>query len=448
MARTRQTSPNRSTSRTSASATPASVLGPRLIVIVSTLALTCIGLVMVFSASSVNSIVETGDAFSDAGKQIIFMIIGAGMCVFVARALPYRWLRGPITWGAFIISVLLLLLTAGMGIEGLGAQRWLVIGGFNMQPSEFAKIGILLFAAVTACDYSEGRISLGRAAAYFALLHVIIIGLILVLQSDMGTTFICIVGILAIAWFSEFPLRFFALYGAAVAAVGALALTVGYRSDRLSAFLDPWSDYYGTGYQLIHSFYAFSQGGIFGTGLGNSAEKYQYLPEAHTDFIFSIIGEELGFVGAAVVILLFVALLYGGLRMAQEAPDTFGTVVCGSFSVIIAFQAFLNIGMSLGVLPITGKPLPFISAGGSSLIASLVMVGIMLMVSHASDESPVYRQRREDLQVIRTRPQASTRSRSSSAMGRAQAGASRTRGASRSRTQRTQSQSRTRQARR
>jgi cell division protein FtsW len=190
------------------------------------------------------------------------------------------------------------------------------------------------------------------------------------------------------------------VYTVAFAVPAALGLTQGYRLERLLSFTHPWDDYYGSGYQIIHSMYAFAQGGLFGTGLGNSAEKYLYLPEASTDFIFAVIGEEMGLVGSLLVLGLFVALLLGGLRMAQAAPDRFGGVLCGAFAIIIVFQAFLNMGCVIGVLPITGKPLPFVSAGGSSLIASLIMVGIMLSVSFASGEPRVYRERREEIHPV------------------------------------------------
>ena len=180
----------------------------------------------------------------------------------------------------------------------------------------------------------------------------------------------------------------------------------GYRSDRM-LFLDPWDDGeggYGNGWQLIHSFYAFADGGLFGVGIGNSREKYLWLPEAETDFIFAIIGEELGLVGALAVVALFMLLLWAGMRIARSAPDNFGAMVAGSCTIMIVFQAFLNIGCVIGLLPTTGKPLPFISSGGSSLIATLIMVGLVLSVSQAAGAPSVYDRRRDDLRVVRAAP--------------------------------------------
>ena len=380
--------------------TPATVMWPRIAVITSTILLVIIGLVMVYSASSISNIAEETAAYSDALKQLGFAAVGLMLCVALARLVPYHVWQGPLTWVVLGASVFLLALTAAIGTEELGAQRWVNIGPISLQPSEFAKIGVLLTVAKLMGDYQNGAISGKRFLTCFGIVNLLVAVLIYLAQSDLGTTMICIVGMMAILWLSEIQLRNIGVYLAVVGAFAALGLSKGYRAERLLSFMHPWDDYYGTGYQIVHSMYAFAQGGIFGAGVGNSAEKYLYLPEASTDFIFAVIGEELGLVGALFVIGLFIVFLVGGLRMAQEAPDGFGTVLCGSFTIIIVFQAFLNMGCVIGLMPITGKPLPFVSAGGSSLIASLMMVGIMLSVSYASGESPVYQRRRESIRPL------------------------------------------------
>ena len=381
--------------------TPASVMWPRIAVVMSVFLLVTIGLVMVYSASAVVNIDAEVEAHADALKQLLYAGVGVGFCALIAFVVPYRAWRGWLTWAVLAFSVLLLVLTAAIGTVGLGAQRWLTLGGISLQPSEIAKIGVILAVAKLVADYREGSMDSRTFLIAFGIMNLLIVALILVAQSDLGTTVICFVGMITILWLAEVPKRFIGIYSAVIGALGALALTTGYRFERLMSFTHPWDDYYGSGYQVIHSMYAFAQGGIFGTGLGNSAEKYLYLPEASTDFIFSIIGEEMGLIGALFVVGLFLAFLLGGLRMAQEAPDSFGMVLCGACSVIIVFQAFLNIGCVIGVMPITGKPLPFVSEGGSSLIASLVMVGIMLSVSRASGESPVYDERRARIRPVR-----------------------------------------------
>ena len=183
-----------------------------------------------------------------------------------------------------------------------------------------------------------------------------------------------------------------------------IAATVisSYRGDRF-LYLNPWNDGQngqGRGYQIIHSYYAFSEGGIFGAGLGNSHEKYLYLPESETDFIFAIIGEELGLVGASFVIIVFLALLWAGMRIARAAADDYGAMIAGALTIMLVFQAFLNIGCTIGVFPTTGKPLPFISSGGSSLIASFMMVGIIMSVSEDVAGKSIYDRRRDNLRVV------------------------------------------------
>lgn len=386
--------------RTNETTTPAAVEWPRIIVALSTFLLVVIGIVMVFSASSIVNIDAGQDPFADASKQLVLAIVGAACCIGIARFLPYGLWRGNLAQVVAVISFALLALTALIGTDALGAQRWLTLGPVNLQPSELAKVGILIAVMALLADYQDGNMDGRRFRWWFIAVNVLIVLLVFLAQSDLGTTAICFVGIIAILWLAEVPGRFIAVYATAIGVFGAIGLSTGYRLQRLLSFTDPWADYYGSGYQIIHSMYAFAQGGVFGVGLGNSAEKYLYLPEASTDFIFSIIGEELGLIGALLVIGLFIAFLVGGLLMAREAPDRFGAVLCGSFAIIIVFQAFLNMGCAMGVMPITGKPLPFISAGGSSLITSLLMVGIMLSVSYASGESPVYRRRRERIHAM------------------------------------------------
>lgn len=382
---------------------PAKVMWPRFLVIFSVTCLSLIGLVMVYSASSIEAIGEGGNPFSAALRQIVVTFIGAVLCALLARKLPYQIWLGRLTWVFWGVSIFLLLLTALIGVVGLGAQRWLSLGGFNLQPSEFAKIAFLLMSATILFQHFDKGLGWGVTIGRMLLLVITPLGFLFVTQSDLGTTLICIVGILSILWIAEIPLPVFIAIIIACIVFAIAASMVGYRSDRWSYLFDPWSDYYGSGYQLIHSFYAFAQGGLFGRGLGNSAEKYQYLPEAETDFIFAIIGEELGLIGALIVIVLFLLLLVGGLRMAQAAPDGFGTMICASFTIILVFQAFLNIGCVIGLIPTTGKPLPFISSGGSSLLASFIMVGIMLSVSYGSYDEARYRRRREDLRYVTAR---------------------------------------------
>lgn len=382
-------------------------MGPRLILLLTVLALLLIGFVMIYSASSVSAIVDQESPISYLLDQVKFAAIGIVCAVVLWKFIPYTLWTGPFLWVIWGVAIVLLVLTSAIGSEGLGAQRWLVLGPVSLQPSEFAKIAFILMAARILYDFRAGSLSVRALFVQVGLLLLVPVLFLYETQSDLGTMIIIVVGIVAVMWIGEVPLRVILIVLAAgvVFAVLSTVLT-GYRSDRL-LFLNPWNDGaggYDKGYQLIHSFYAFSEGGIFGVGLGNSREKFLYLPEAETDFIFAIIGEELGLVGACVIIALFILLLYAGMRIARSATDDFGAMVAGSCTVMIVFQAFLNIGCVIGVLPTTGKPLPFISSGGSSLIATFIMVGLILSVSQGAAAPSVYERRRADLRVVRAEP--------------------------------------------
>ena len=257
-----------------------------------------------------------------------------------------------------------------------GIQRWIVIGPLSLQPSEFAKIAIVLMAANLMDDLNEGdefNSVMIRAALYVVAPTLFL----LFTQSDLGTTIIIFVGVYAVLWFGGAPGKLMlAIAGVAVLAVIAIVLFgSGYRQDRFVVY-NPWNDGEGgrgNGYQTIHSFYAFAEGGLFGVGLGNSSEKYDYLPEAETDFVFSIIGEEFGMLGALVVIALFCCILFAGMRIASAAATPNERIVAGSVTIMLVFQAFLNMGCVIGLMP-PRVTLPFVSAGGgSSLIASLAV---------------------------------------------------------------------------
>jgi cell division protein FtsW len=381
----------------------AEIQGPRIVLLLSTLALTLIGFVMIYSASTVSALVEDSSAASYLFDQIKFAVLGFIVAAVIVRFFPYDTWTGVVLWGYWGICLLMLLLTAVVGTSALGAQRWLVLGPISLQPSEFAKIAIVIMLAKLLADRRSGALGETQFLKMCVLVVVLPTGLILLTQSDLGTTLIIGVGLVAVLFLGEVDMRGI-LVVIGVCFLLALFSTVfsSYRSNRW-LFINPWNDGNngnGLGYQLVHSYYAFSEGGIFGSGLGNSREKYLYLPESETDFIFSIIGEELGMVGALLVVALFLAFLWAGLRIARYAADSFGTMVAGSLAAMIVAQAFLNIGCVIGILPTTGKPLPFISSGGSSLIATFMMVALILSVSNESSSS-VYQHRRDNLRVVR-----------------------------------------------
>ena len=378
-------------------------MAPRVMVALSTLALVVLGLVMVYSSSSITAFVEQGDSTGEAIKQCLFVIIGIVFAVGAILFGKHDFLRGTgalIFWG---VCMALLVLTALLGTVGLGAKRWLIVGPVSIQVSEFAKIAFVLLAARIAEEYRNGAIDMYEALKQAAIFIIIPLGFLFVTQSDLGTTLICCVGLFMVLVLSGLPSRIIV----GILAVGAVLVLVAillssYRSDCLFNFLDPWSDEQGTGYQLIHSFKALAAGGFFGVGIGNSYEKLQYLPEAETDFIFAIIGEELGLSGALLVICAFLVFLRGGFLIASQSKSMFSGFVAAGLTTMIVFQAFLNIACVVGLFPTTGKPLPFISSGGSSMISSLLLVGIILAISFDSHNEDEYRQRREQLHVVST----------------------------------------------
>lgn len=389
-------------------------MGPRILLLLSALALLLLGFVMVYSASSIVALSEGESTESYFIKQVAYAVVGIVGCLIIWKFIPVRWWQGPFIWVVWGLGVVLLIATALVGDAAFGAQRWV----FGLQPSEFTKIVFLIMAAKLLNEYRIGQLTFGNMVAQAFIFIALPIGLfLLVLQSDLGTTMICLVGIFIVMWLGEVPLKVMAVIALAGVALVLLASTVGYRQDRF-AFIDPWNDGkegLGSGYQLIHSFYAFAEGGLFGVGLGNSREKFLYLPMSETDFIYAIIGEELGLIGAFSVVILFLVFLYAGMRIARSSPDNFSSMVAGGLTAMLVFQAFLNIGCVVGLLPTTGKPLPFISSGGSSLIASLFMLGVILSVSQASGGPSIYEQRRDDLRILRPRDSGGTSfSRSSS----------------------------------
>lgn len=372
------------------------------------------GCVMIYSASAPSAVAEGSHPAVYLLDQLKFALIGIVAAVG-AWCIPYRVWLGRAAYGIWVLGLALVILTmvSGTGGDTWGAQRWLVLGPISLQSSEFMKIAIAIVAAKIMSEYHSGILEFKEAIRNAFVLVGVPMLLILETQSDLGTTMIIFAAAIVVMWLGEVPTPI--VVGVIVAAVGLAVLATVFSSYRSSRFLylDPWNDGkggYGAGYQIIHSYYAFSQGGLFGVGIGNSTEKYLYLPESETDFIYSVIGEELGMFGALAVLVAFIVLGYAGLRIAYAAEDDFGCMLAGSLTVMLVVQAFLNMGSAAGLLPTTGKPLPFISSGGSSLIATFIMVGLVLSVSQGSasfslpfgggKKDDVYEQRRDNLRVI------------------------------------------------
>jgi cell division protein FtsW len=337
------------------------------------------GLIMIFSASSVADVHNYGDSWYHLKRQALWLVPGL-LAMAVLAKLDYRRIK-QLIWPALIGADILLAYVLFAGHEQFGAQRWIEIGGgMRLQPSEFAKLAVVAALALVLAATPPHKRTLTGLAKPLALIVLPAAGLIM-FQPDMGTTMSLIVAVMFLLWLGDFDARSFFVATAAVASVIPIAIMVApYRMQRYQAFLDPWKDPQHSGYQIIQALYAFGSGGIKGVGLGLSRQKFFYLPAAHTDFIFAIIGEELGLIGALTVVFAFVLLTYAGLRIASRTQDRFGRLLAGGVVVVIAAQAAMNMAAVTGMMPITGIPLPFVSYGGTALMLNLACLGIVLSV--------------------------------------------------------------------
>ncbi len=381
--------------------TPAKIMVPRLLFIAAVVLLCIIGLVEVYSASSVQAYSDTGDPAFYVRRQAVFLLVGIAFCVFFARV-PYTFWAHPLLFGGlWVFTTLLLVATQiGFGTQALGAERSIVIGSMALQPAEFAKITTVFAVCCLVVRYRNGCLEFKHFI--IALIATIAIPILLIFrQPDLGTVIILFIGLLAATVLAGLPWKV-VFIGIGVLAFYAVFVCIvqPYHLERLKTLLDPWSDQSGAGYQTIQSLYALALGGTGGAGLGLSQEKYLYLPYAHTDFIFAVIGEEFGLAGTVAIVLLFSLFTYAGIRICRNAPDMLGCTVAGSLSVMIAFQACVNMGCVIGLLPVTGKALPFLSYGGSSLVATLTMVGLVLSVSFSSRVNAQSEKRRAALHVV------------------------------------------------
>jgi cell division protein FtsW len=347
----------------------------------TTLLLVAGSIVMVYSASNVLAAEKYGDPNLFLRKQVLFAGLGLA-AMFVAMRIDYERYRDPrIILTTLGLSLLALAAVLLIGPKINGSRRWFAIAGVGIQPSEFAKLALILFTAAVLERRMERigdlRYSLGPIGV--ALAPVV---LLIMLQPDFGSTvtLIAIVGVMAFA--AGLPWRYLALMAAPILpGLVALAVFWPYRMRRLTAFLDPWSDRLGDGYQIVQSLIAVGTGGVAGKGLGYSVQKLFYLPYPHSDFIFAVLAEELGLIGALLTVGGFCVVAWRGLKTASHAPDAFGAFLAVGLTVMIAVQAFVNISVVLSLLPTKGIALPFISAGGSSLIASLAGMGVLLNIS-------------------------------------------------------------------
>ena len=341
------------------------------------------GLLMVLSASSVSSFAEFGDSFRYFQRQSIYAIVGMGALVLTARMRYDAWRRLCLPFLALTILLLGAVLSPSHGVEAYGSSRWFQLGPVTVQPSEIAKLAAVVFAAMVI-ERKWGKLDdLGHLALPL-LPVVLVIGGMVMLQPDLGTTLIITATVFAMLFVAGVRMRYLSMAAFFGTVVGmGLIMSAEYRRVRFLSFLHPWEDASNTGYQLAQSLIALGSGGWFGVGLGASRQKWAYVPNAHNDFIFAILGEELGLIGEIVVLAAFAALIYAGVRIAASAKDVFGRMLAGGIVSWFGIQALINLGAVTGLLPITGVPLPFLSYGGSSLVVSLAAVGILVNIATA-----------------------------------------------------------------
>ena len=345
----------------------------RLFIIVGVILISLLGLFMIYSSSRIWAQYKYNDEFKYLKNQLIFFVIGLILMINISKIDYHIYFKNSSKIILICLICLILVLIPGIGSVRNGSRSWFRIGSFGIQPSEFTKLGLIIFTSKYLTKYKK--------LLPILLLLGLVFGLIM-LQPDFGTGTVLVMSILGILFIGGMDISFIlkmtflGLFG-----VVGLIIIAPYRLARILSFLNPWSDPLGSGFQIIQSLYAIGPGGLFGQGIGNSIQKYFYLPEPQTDFIFAIISEELGFLGVLIVVSLLGLIIYNGFKIAFKTTDLFGKYLSFGISFSIAFQAILNLMVVVGLIPVTGVTLPFLSYGGSSLLISMISIGIILNIS-------------------------------------------------------------------
>jgi len=357
---------------------------PDFILIIVTLTLLAVGLTMVYSASAIWAEYKFNDSFFFAKRQMLFAAVGIVALFFIMNIDYWTWR----SWAKVMIIVcfvlLVIVLIPGIGNMRNGSRSWIGVGAFSIQPSEFMKLAMIAFLAKYLSERQKLITSFRKGLLPALGIVFLAFGLIM-LQPDLGTGTVMVGTSIVMIFISGARISHFVGLGLlGLLGFAGLVLSEPYRMKRITSFLDPWEDPLGSGFQIIQSLYAIGPGGLLGLGLGQSRQKFFYLPEPQTDFIFAILSEELGFIGGSFVILLFALLLWRGIRIALGAPDLFGSLLAVGIVAMIAIQVMINIGVVIGLMPVTGITLPFLSYGGSSLTLMLLAIGVLLNISRYS----------------------------------------------------------------
>lgn len=369
------------------------------ILCITIILLLALGIVMVLSASAPSSLSTTGNSYTYVKKQLGFAVFGLFAMFFISK-IDYRVYK-KWYWYVYILgcAVLLLVVVPGLGYSVKGATRWIVIAGTRFQPSEITKTCMILFFAGYLADHKEKIQNVKEGFLLPIIFLVIPAAILLIFQNHLSVSLVIGFITIVMMFIAGCRIKHFMVFGLiAITIVGFVFGIVGmknsndddgdknFRVNRITSFMNPWEDPQGTGYQTIQSLYAIGSGGMFGLGLGNSKQKYLYIPEPHNDFIFSILAEELGFFGCTLVVILFMIFIWRGIVISMRAKDLYGSLVAIGITTLIAIQAILNIAVVTNSVPNTGMSLPFFSYGGTALVLLLANVGILLNISRSSSK--------------------------------------------------------------
>lgn len=352
-------------------------------ILITTVFLAAIGIIFIYSASSYSAKLEYNDSFFFVKKQAL--AFGAGLILMFFGAKLKLSILIKIKWIIYIFSIILLslLLIPNLGKESYGATRWIDLGFISLQPSEIAKFGLMIFLA----GYMYENPPLSFKKMIIPIISGVIICLLIILEPNMSITICVGMSLILLIFIAGAPKKWFVLLIILVAvAIPALIIIEPYRIKRILAFMDPWQNPKAEGYQLIQSYYALGNGGLFGVGLFKSRQKYLFLPFAESDFIFSVIGEETGLIGCLIVVLAFFLLIYNGIKVAVSANNFYYTLLATGLTSVIALQAIINIAVVTGSIPPTGVPLPYVSAGGTSLVCFMFVSGLLYNIASVTNK--------------------------------------------------------------
>ncbi len=342
------------------------------------------GLLMIYSSSNIWAEYKYNDPYKYLKSQAIFIIIGYILMIIISK-FPYQNYKKLANIIFLTCTIMLILvLIPGIGTVRNGSRSWFGIGSLGLQPSEFAKLGLIIFTSKYLTNNTKELKNIKKGVLPILGVLLLIFGLIM-LEPDFGTGVVIIMTIIVLLFISGVKMNFFIKIGIlGLIGIIVLILIAPYRLERIISFINPWTDPLGSGFQIIQSLYAIGPGGLLGLGFGNSIQKHFYLPEPQTDFIFAIISEEFGFLGVLIISTLFITIIYSGLKISMRCQDNFGKFLAFGITFGLAFQTILNLMVVVGLLPVTGVTLPFLSYGGSSLLISLINIGILLNIDKNS----------------------------------------------------------------